>query len=226
VSSAIDLPDVTEFREAANDPDDGVTDGGNNDEIALAVRTLWPHIPLVDFRGSDWNRFTGWLREGRAASVAVLSSSLPPTMRFRFQGPHQVGVVWDGTDYRLMNPLAPEGSAPPAIAEAALRKAAFDLFGFRMKAVVLSRPEEEGVDPTKDLPVAQADFAPGGSLYADPNRKGVIAVEWVGANNVGVYCRRNGLFAIRYDLKGGPAEDLVVAWYGVDKLIGQLRVTG
>lgn len=223
VASSIELPDVTQFRAAADDPDDGVNDGGNNDEMVRAVRKLWPHIPLVDFRSSDWARFIGFLREGRVASVAVLSSSLPPNLRFGFGGPHQVGVVWDGANFRLMNPLAPQGSTPPVIAEAALRKAAFDLFGFRMKAVVLSPTEGSDVDPTRDMPVAVADFLPGGSLYADPGKKGVIAVEWLGGQNVGVYCRRNGLLAIRYDRIGGAGESLVVAWYGADKLAGPIR---
>jgi hypothetical protein len=228
VAPSIAMPDATQFREAARDPDDGVRDGGNNDEMALAVRTLWPRIPLVDFRSARWDRFLRFVRDGHVASVAVLSSSLPRNLRFGFAGAHQVGVAWDGSNLRLMNPLAREGSAPAVIAEAALRKAAFDLFGGRlMKAIVLAPLNQEAtVDPNRDMPVVVADLAGGGSLYRDPDRRRVLARTWAGANDVGVYCRRNDLIAIRLDLQGGPQEDLVLAWYGADRIVGPLRVAG
>jgi hypothetical protein len=228
VAPAIAVPDAKRFREAARDPDDGVRDGGNNDEMALAVRTLWPHIPLIDFRSARWDRFMGFVREGHVASIAVLSSSLPASLQFGFPGAHQVGVAWDGSNLRLMNPLAREGSAPAVIAEAAMRKAAFDLFGGRlMKAIVLAPLHEEAtVDPVRDMPLVVADLAGGGSLYGDPERRRLIARTWAGANDVGVYCRRNDLIAIRLDLRSGPAEDLVVGWYGADRIVGPIRVAG
>lgn len=77
---------------------------------------------------------------------------------------------------------------------------------------------DDVIDPAKDLPVATATVAPGGTLYADPERKTVLVKSWVGGTNIGVYAQRGPLTAIRIDTLSGPAEHLIVAWIGTDKV--------
>lgn len=92
--------------------------------------------------------------------------------------------------------------------------------------------EEDEVDPTEDLPIAICDFDPGATLYADRDRRTVLAANWIGGEKVGIYTMpknpvqsdgRAALVAIRWDSKGGPPEKLHVAWGGVDK-VGNIRL--
>lgn len=71
---------------------------------------------------------------------------------------------------------------------------------------------DDMTDPAKDIPVVTATVAPGGALYADPDRNRIIASPWAGGSNVGVYARRGTLTAIRVDTQSGPAQNLIVAW--------------
>ncbi len=116
-------PTVTEFRAAAGDPDDGNADGGSESEVYRGARGIWPDIPVTAYHG-EWAPLAKLIKSGRIASAAVLSSRLP--INYGFLGWHQVGVAWDG-GYVVANPLAPEGSAPTAIGEAALRSAVMPL---------------------------------------------------------------------------------------------------
>lgn len=142
VAPYLRLPDTTAFRAAAGDPDDGFQDGGSLSEIVLACKTLWPQLPLTAYDGEAWAAFLASLRADGVASLAVRSSLLPRDQQYGFTGAHQVGVAWDGTNFRLMNPLDTNGASPKAIGSAQLRMAAFGLFmGTGFRAVVL-----EGLD--------------------------------------------------------------------------------
>lgn len=117
------IPSIKTFRGAAGDPDDGYRDGGNLSEIILGCSRLWPELAVTAYDGR-WAPFAELIRQGRPASLAVISGRLPYRLRFGFTGAHQIGVAWDGSSFVVANPLAPEGSAPQRIPEADLRTAA------------------------------------------------------------------------------------------------------
>lgn len=120
-------PTVTEFRRHAGDPDDGIRDGGSLDEVMLGSRGTWPGIDVTRWQGASWSAFASLVKAGRPASVALDSFALPVTHRYGFTGKHQCGLVWSGSSFLLANPLAPEGSYPKPISEAAIKKAVLAL---------------------------------------------------------------------------------------------------
>lgn len=89
------LPTVTEFRAAAGDPDDGVSDGGNPEEIAAGVRKLWPELGqlLEVVKGGARATVAARLEARRPISLCVDSSKLPVRLRFAFTGSHQVTLI-------------------------------------------------------------------------------------------------------------------------------------
>lgn len=108
----LSLPDTKAFREAARDPDDGVTDGGSQTEIMRGLRRTWPelngHLHRVD--GGTFATMVLALSQNRPVSVAVDSSRLPNPMGFK--GAHRVnlaktpnGKAWIGNP--LASPYAP-----------------------------------------------------------------------------------------------------------------------
>ncbi len=134
---SIEVPDIPTFRMAALSPNvDGVDNGGNNDRITRGAEKLWPHLPLIDFRLNGWGKLMGHLKAGRPVSLGLIAGKLKPGHRFGFHGAHQVGVVWDGVELRVMNPLAVRGSQPHSIGEAELRAAALALDQTHFRAVV------------------------------------------------------------------------------------------
>lgn len=117
-------PTVFEFRRAASNPDDPYRpDGGNIDEIARAIPIIWPGQPHHIQKTMSWAALVDHLDRGEYVSIALLSSRLPYSLRYGFRYAHQVGLVKVGSTIYLANPLAPEGSAPQAIREDALRYA-------------------------------------------------------------------------------------------------------
>lgn len=173
VAPYLRLPDVTEFRAAAGDPDDGVSDGGSLDEIVKASRALWPQLPLTVYNGDNWQTFLDHVKRGGIASLAVISRLLPVEMRWGFLGAHQVGVAFTGGNFYLMNPLAPDGSPPVVIGSAQLRTAAFGLFaenGFR--GVVLESVDMKVTAVVREAwkPTVNASGASNGVFRAIPDR--------------------------------------------------------
>lgn len=117
-------PTIREFRAAAGNPDDPYrADGGNIYQIAQAVPVVWPLAKFTRMVSQDWAYFMGHLDAGDYITVALLSKLLPASMRYGFNGAHQVGLVKTGGRIYLMNPLAPDGSQPQPISETALRTA-------------------------------------------------------------------------------------------------------
>jgi hypothetical protein len=140
----IDVPDIPTFRAAAQSPNaDGVANGGNNDRIVKGVTKLWPHLGVIDFRLNDWDKLMRHVEAGRPVSLGLLAGKLATGHRFGFNGAHQVGVLWDGTRIRVMNPLAVRGSQPHAISETELRPAALALDTSHFRAVVFPAPTQE-----------------------------------------------------------------------------------
>lgn len=118
------LPSCTTFRAAAGNPDDPYrSDGGNAVQINQAVDRLWPTVPNILYRSTDWAGFVRHLKSGASATVATLSSKLPSNLRFGFYGPHQIAVVYRGGAFYAMNPLQANGAGLIRISETALRTA-------------------------------------------------------------------------------------------------------
>ena len=124
-ASWIEKPTIPEFRAAAGDPDDGVSDGGTLTEVMRGVSRMWPKLPVTEARAWSWTRFAALMKDGpRAASLAIVSSALPSTYRYGFDGLHQVSVFFEEGFWYIVNPLQPEGSSPRRIEEYAVRNAA------------------------------------------------------------------------------------------------------
>lgn len=91
--------------------------------------------------------------------------------------------------------------------------------------------DDEDMDATRYKPVAVCDIRGGGALYADPDRRSIIASPWPGGTGIQLYALpvipaiggKAELAPIRYDSIGGPAEALVVAYVGAD-LISNVRL--
>lgn len=119
-------PTVPQFRKAAGDPDDGIRDGGSNDECMKGAQGIWHDEPDATRWEGTWAGFAALVKAGRPASLAIRSSALPAQYRFGFMGAHRVGAAYDkarGT-FLLMNPLARSGAALQPIMESDLKRAA------------------------------------------------------------------------------------------------------
>lgn len=125
-------PTIARFRWAAGNPDDPYrADGGNLTQITKAVPIIWPTAIYEPVRTQAWSTFRAHLVKAHFISLAVNSRLLPSNLRFGFLGNHQVGI-WRSprTGYiYCANPLAPQGSRPIRITEAALKTAAMNLYG-------------------------------------------------------------------------------------------------
>lgn len=115
-----------EIRRAAGDPDDGVRDGGNLDEMARAAALLWPTLKPAPYLGLA-SGLLDRVRSGGRAAVALWAGRLPRGLQWGFTGAHAVGLVWDAAlGWLIANPLAPEGSRPQQITEPELVAALTD----------------------------------------------------------------------------------------------------
>ncbi len=120
----VERPTVPEFRAAAHNPDRPGPTGGFLSDVIRGAEGVWPRLRVERYESIEWGPFAARLRAGWSASLAVLSSALPARLQFGFRKAHQVGVVWDHGQFRLMNPLARNGAAPAWISEDELRTAA------------------------------------------------------------------------------------------------------
>lgn len=163
------LPTITAFRAAAGKPDvPGKVVGGNIADIMRAVGVLWPDEPVTEWAHPDWDGFAALVRAGGIASLAVSSALLPTALRYGFLGAHQVGVVYEGGQWLVANPLAPQGSAPQAITEPLLSLAARAVDNGWVLAAVFPR----GVEMDISSSVLQRWTANGtdGALRLHPKR--------------------------------------------------------
>lgn len=134
------LPLLTspEFRRHAGDPDDGVSDGGNVDDIMRGVRSAWPELAelCTPLRGSwTWDRVLSAIKSGRPASVCVVSSKLAAS--YGFAGLHQVTYFHEpGVGLRVANPLSKDRSEPTRIATLTAKAAAEAYGGGKVHCVL------------------------------------------------------------------------------------------
>lgn len=101
------LVSTTRFREAADDPDDGVKDGGNNREIVKGIVGCYPEYKgkLRRLDGVTKVDFRKIVNEGRAVVIALMPGKLPPALQYGINNvPHECIVFKDGGRYYFGNP--------------------------------------------------------------------------------------------------------------------------
>jgi hypothetical protein len=136
------LPNITEFRAAAEKPDvQGVPNGGTVDDSFKAIRKLWPDLQVELVAGGTFATVLAAIKGGRPVSLSVLSGSLPAALQFGFTGAHRVCVYWNATDLKVLNPLARPHSRSKVIEEAVLEKAANDHPPRHVDAVLMPTSE-------------------------------------------------------------------------------------
>jgi hypothetical protein len=124
VAPWLPLLDVTEFRAFAGDPDNGVDDGGNVDDIMKGITAAWPELVkgCTAVRGWTWERVLTEIKGGRPFDACVISARLP--VNYGFLKAHQVTLFQEpGVGLHICNPLAPDRSEPPRIATASAQAA-------------------------------------------------------------------------------------------------------
>lgn len=137
------LPNVPKYRAAAGKPDSpGKADPGGILDSARAIGALYKDLAIEVMESGLWEDFIAKVKAGHAASLSVLSGSLPPALQFGFAGPHRVAVFWNGTELRLANPLARAHSRSRAIAEEDLHKAVRDHPASHVNCVLMPTVEE------------------------------------------------------------------------------------
>jgi hypothetical protein len=147
IGDGASLPTIKQFRTAAGDPDDGLTDAGSLDEVMRGARSLWPDSRVTRVQSTAWNRFRARILAGAIASLQLDSSRLPRHLQHGFGHPseeriHQVGLAFDGQRLVLMNPLQQMGAAPQRVANALLREAATAPFGGEIRAALFPAATE------------------------------------------------------------------------------------
>jgi len=147
-TGATSLPTMTAFRAAAGNPDRPGPTGGNITDIMRAVGRLWPSLPVEEYEHPSWDAFATKVKAGGIASLAVLSSLLPKTMRYGFMGAHQIGVFYEN-GFLIANPLAPQGSDPQPIKETILRDAALAVANGWVLAAIFPRGDDVFPDRIK-----------------------------------------------------------------------------
>ena len=144
------LPSIAEFRRAAGRPDRPGPTGLTNAQVWKGVRgTALAGTSVNVLRaGTAWVEFASTMRMGGFASIAVDSSKLPFNVRFNFFGAHRVGVTWSNGQWYIANPLAPSGSAPRVISEAAIRRATLAFGGGSVSGIVFAATGETATGTT------------------------------------------------------------------------------
>lgn len=103
------LVSVKTFREAAGDPDDGVSDGGTIAEVRDGLTGVYPELRgrLAVFAKSAWSDYAGAILAHRPMVAFVWSAALPPRLRYGFDGAHAITIIANGAGEVLVaNPLA------------------------------------------------------------------------------------------------------------------------
>lgn len=125
---SIKRPTITAFRAAGDRPDrPNKPDGGNISNVYAAAKATLAAAKPELFKSTSWTTFMRKLKAGQPASVGLHSAYLPERHRYGFLGTHQCGVIWDGDEILLMNPLAKDGAPLKPITEAELKRAMWNL---------------------------------------------------------------------------------------------------
>lgn len=168
------LVSVTAFRAAAGDPDDGVSDGGNPDDIYNGAVGCWPALrPYTSkLKGASWTSAKSKYDQGRPISLCVVASGLPVRLQYGFTGAHQVTIVLNSGQNRFANPLAPAQTRWDVLSAtelAAVRDAALAYGKQRIgtsSIFAVAFPTQAEILPTHPLFVAAATKWASGELVS------------------------------------------------------------
>lgn len=128
VAPWVSLPAVNEYRKDAGNPDDPGQDGGTIDQSYRGMYANWPKIARLAkvLKGASWETFNAAMTKDRVASVSVLSASLPPALKYGFNGNHRVTFAKVDSGWYIANPLAPPHSRYRKITAAWVKKSVLD----------------------------------------------------------------------------------------------------
>jgi hypothetical protein len=113
---------VKPYREAAGVPDTATgSEGGSLEDSLKAIKALWPKIgAMVELYRGAWDAFEAKIKAGHSASGSVLSAAL--ATKDGKAVPHRVSIYWDGSNWRVVNPLDEAHVKPRTMTEASVRK--------------------------------------------------------------------------------------------------------
>jgi len=116
---------IKPYRAAAGVPDTNTgSEGGSLDDGLKAIKTLWPKIgAMVELYRGSWTGFVAKAKlSQRPVSGSVWSKALGYSTSFR----HRVAFYWNGSTWKMCDPLKPSFSEPQAVSEAFVKKAFAD----------------------------------------------------------------------------------------------------
>lgn len=121
------LVGASAYRRAAGNPDvQGEPNGGQLRHSIKALRELYPDYAqrFHAMSGESWTTLMNAWADGRATSVSLTSSELPPSLRYGFGGFHRVSILrTPGGVLLFANPLAPGYSRWEQVEESDIRPA-------------------------------------------------------------------------------------------------------
>ena len=157
-------PSITDIRYAAGVPDiPGHVDGAAPSQVLRAARALAPAARPVLLRGFDT-----MIHELRFSSAVIFyrAGRLPSPYQYGFTGLHAGGLDQRGTDLYISDPLAPSGSSPKRISDAALRPA-MEVYPGGVSAILL-----------EVVPMSMYESIPRPGTFIIPARRAVKGYDW------------------------------------------------
>lgn len=152
------LINVKSARAYAGDPDDGIKDGGNVDDIMKGISNYTPPLaPLcTPLRGSwTFEKLLPEIKKGRPFCAAVMGNALPKVYT---NVAHQVTFFYEaGTGLWCCDPMAPDRSPPYRISEAATKRALY-AYGGTGKVYGVLFPTRAKAFPTHPLYVKPTGY--------------------------------------------------------------------
>lgn len=116
------LDGATAYRKAAGVPDTATgAEGGSLEDSQRAIKALHPKLVTELYRGS-FAGFAAKAKQGRPASASVWSRALGYATEFR----HRVVFYWNGSTWKMLDPLKDPYTAVVDVTEAFVRKALLD----------------------------------------------------------------------------------------------------
>lgn len=116
---------IKPYRDAAGVPDTNAgSEGGSLEDGFKAIKTLWPKIGALTelYRGS----WTGFLAKAQATQRPVSGSVWSKALGYATEFRHRVAFYWNGTTWRMLDPLKASFSEPQDVTEAFVKKAFAD----------------------------------------------------------------------------------------------------
>lgn len=146
VAPWLPMPNIRKFREASGVPDHrGEPDGHSINEVARAMRKLWPALAkLTTVSAGDLTkeRVLTEIEGGRPAMLFVWSGALPADQQYGFSGGHAIAAVYVDGEFLIANPLAPAHSRWKTIGRNRLGEALRAMPGPGARAILMPTVEQ------------------------------------------------------------------------------------